>query len=68
MAVVDVVPTVAHTITGLRPRATSRSSRAARAAGRIARSPSTSTIRTASLPRPAIRTAFSIDECVSAET
>jgi hypothetical protein len=34
----------------------------------MARSPSTSTIRTASLPSPAIRTAFSIEECVSDDT
>ena len=32
----------------------------------MARSPSTSTMRTASAPSPAMRTAFSIDECVSA--
>ena len=49
------------------PRATSRSSRAASAAGRMARSPSTSTMRTASVPSPAMRTAFSIEECVSAD-
>jgi hypothetical protein len=34
----------------------------------MARSPSTSTMRTASLPRPAIRTAFSMEEWVCAET
>ena len=37
-------------------------------AGRMARSPSTSTMRTASVPSPAMRTAFSIEEWVSAET
>jgi hypothetical protein len=34
----------------------------------MARSASVSTMRTASLPRPAIRAAFSMEECVSAET
>ena len=67
-AVVEVVPTVAQTSTGVYPRATSRSIREASAPGFMARSPSTSTMRTASLPSPAMRTAFSIEECVSADT
>ncbi|CAB4918928.1 unannotated protein [freshwater metagenome] len=62
------MPEVAHTMTGVNPRATSESIRRASSSGRMARSPSTGTTRTASEPRPAMRAAFSMLECVWAET
>jgi hypothetical protein len=57
-----VVPTVATTRAGVRPEARSVAIAAASASGRIAKSPSTSTVRTDAAPRPAIRAAFSMDE------
>ena len=63
-AVVEVVPIVATTIAGITPAARSASIAARSASGRMAWvRGSTSTARTPSVPSPAIRAAFSIEEC-----
>ena len=65
MAVVEVVPMVAATSAGTFPAARSASIAARSASGRIASVSSVSTSRSPSCPIPAIRTAFSIEECPS---
>src|SRR5687768_1386097 len=68
IAVVDVVPTVATTSAGTLPAARSASMAARNEDGSIACvAGSTATVRTAALPRPAIRAAFAIDECPCVE-
>jgi hypothetical protein len=61
-AVVDVVPAVAHTKKGRRPAARSSAMAASSASGRMANAASWATTRRLSVPTPATRTPFSIDE------
>jgi hypothetical protein len=65
MLVVDVVPTVATTATGMRPASRSAAIAASRRSGRIRRSSSTAIRVSASWPRPIAITALSTDECAS---
>ena len=61
-AVELVVPWLAHTQNGCSPAALSSAMAASSASGRMAKSRSTATTRIRSVPIPAIRSPFSIDE------
>ena len=65
--VVEVVPTVATTASGVTPRARSAAMASRRASGRIRNSSSAGIWDSASWPSPSVMIALSIDECACSE-